>query len=89
MNAWNVVSNFSNFYTIHNMHLVTYKTPYLFFCCFLLDRPPNESHARLKLISSVDVPSVTILTMDAYMQAFFLISCEILDSRSECSFFLA
>ena len=88
MNAWNVVTNFSNFYTIHIMHFVACQTSHLFFFCSLLDRPPNESPVRLKLLTYVAVPSVTMPAMNAYMWYFFVISCEILDSRSECSFFL-
>ena len=89
MNACNVVTNFSHLSTIHIMHLVACQTPHLLFCCSLSDQPPNESPEWLKLLTSVTVPYITILAMDASMRDFFVISGEILDSRSECSFFLA
>ena len=89
MNAWDVVTNFSNFSTIHIMHLVAYQTPHLFFCCSISDRPPNYYPAWIKLPTSMAVPSVTIIAMDASMQAFFEIGFEILDSMSECYLFLA
>ena len=89
MNTWNVVTYLSNFSTTHIMHLVACQTPHLFFCCSLSHRPPNESPERLKLITSASVASATIFAMNAYMRTFFVISFEILDSRSECSLFLA
>ena len=54
------------------MHLVACQTPHLLFCCSFSDWPPNESPARLKMLTSVAVPSVTMLVMDASMRAFFL-----------------
>ena len=88
MNAWNVVTNFFNLSTTHIMHVVTCQTPHLFFFLSFSDRSPNEYPARLKVLTSFAVMSVSMLAMDASMSAFFLISCDIWDSRSECSFFL-
>ena len=88
MNAWNVVTNFFNVSTTHIMHLVACQTTHLLFFCYFPDQSPNESPARLKVLTSVAFLSVTMLAMDASMRAFFLICCEILDSRSECSFLL-
>ena len=71
INVWNVVTNFFNFSTTHITHLVACQTPHLIFFCSFSDRPPNESPAQLKVLTSVAVHSATMIAMDASMRALF------------------
>ena len=88
MNAWNVVTNFFNFFTTHIMHLVACQTPHLlFFPIFRTDLQMNLLHVSRCSLLLLFCPSLCSWWMSP-CRISFLISCEILDSRSECSFFL-
>ena len=88
INAWNVITNFFNFSTIYIMHLVACQTPHLLFSAlFRTDLEMNLLHRSRWSLLLLFCLSLCLRWMPSC--GICLISCEILDSRSECSFLLS